>query len=87
MAAQWKTAHCTERVPELDTESSPTTVYRRKDFEQVPWETEGQDPIQIWKFQQQEISREEWDQMNSLTTQQTMQALNDLKADVAFLAL
>lgn len=87
MAAQWTTTHCTEKLPELDTESSPTTVYRRKDFKQVSWETEGQDPIQIWEFQQQEIPRGEWDQYNSTSTQQIMQTLNDLKADVAFLSI
>ncbi len=86
--AQWRTAHCTEKLPELDTASSPTTVYRRKDFKQVSWESMGEeDPVQMWEFQEQEIPREEWDQYNSTSTQQIMQTLNDLKADVAFLSL
>lgn len=88
MAKEWQKVHCMEKLPETDTESSPTTVYKRRNFKQITMENamDG-DPVQMWEFEQQEISREEWDQLTSLNTQQTMQTLNDLKADIAFLSL
>lgn len=88
MASTWKTVQCVERPDETDTKSSPTTVYQRKGFKQVQVENSmGGEPTTLWEYQERELTRAEWDNLNSLPTQTIMQAISDLQVDVALMGV
>lgn len=64
---EWREAYSgIEPKPEaIDTTSSPTTVYLRKDFEEVDvpsagMEEEGSEPTKQWKYQERTCTPEEY---------------------------
>ncbi len=89
MATKWRTLRCAVKLPETDETSSPSTVYQRRNFKQVQEQDEmgGGQPYQLWEFEERQLTRAEWDAMSSPAQQLTMQTLNDLKADIAFIGL
>lgn len=84
----WHKVHDSRKIrpPELDTTSSATTVYQRRDIHQETQETE-QGPITEWVYEQTEYTREEYEAMTSPATKAIMQAVSGLELSVAELAL
>lgn len=64
---EWKkqTGTQEERPAEVDRESSPTTVYLRRDIEQVqrPATDESGAEVTEWKYEEQELTVDEYEQM------------------------
>lgn len=88
----WRTVHDSRitRPPELDTTSSATTVYERRNIRQEAVADamgENAETVMQWVYEQREYTREEWAAMNSPATQTIMQAISDLELSVALLAL
>lgn len=74
--------------PEVDTTSSATTVYERRNIRQETVEdamTGGS--VAQWVYEQREYSREEWATMNSPAMRTIMQAISDVELSVALLSL
>ena len=66
----------TERPSEVDTTSSATTVYERRNIQQetIKDEMSGESVTQ-WVYEQREYTREEWAAMHSPAMQTVMQAI------------
>lgn len=66
---EWKIQQGTqpERPEEIDTSSSPTTVYLRRNIEQVQREAEGESEggasVMEWQYEEKEMTTEEYRQM------------------------
>lgn len=80
-----------EQPAAIDTTSSATTVYERKNIrrETVTMEMGGGDPVQIteWVYEQREYTQEEYAAMHSPATQTIMQAISDLELSVAMIGI
>lgn len=80
----------TERPATIDTTSSTSTVYERKNIHQ---ETFAEDmggkvrEVTEWVYEQREYTQEEYASMNSPTTQIIMQAISDVELSVAMIGL
>lgn len=71
-----------EKPAELDTTSSPTTVYKRRNIHKKTMPSMGgEEETSYWEYEQAEMTREEWQHM------ETMQAINDVAADIAMISL
>ncbi len=80
----------TEEPAALDTTSSATTVYERRNIRQETQthETDGQTvEITEWVYEQREYTREEYSALESPSTQAIMQALSEIELSVAELSL
>lgn len=81
----------TTRPSEVDTTSSATTVYERRNIEQeiVEVDTGEKKPVKVtqWVYEQREYTKEEWAAMNSPAMQTIMQAISDMELSVALLSL
>jgi len=79
-----------EQPAAIDTTSSATTVYERKNIRQEATTMEmGGDPVQImeWVYEQREYTQEEYAAMHSPATQTIMQAISDLELSVAMIGI
>ena len=79
-----------ERPADIDTTSSATTVYERRNIRQEACAMEmGGDPVQIteWVYEQREYTQEEYAAMHSPATQTIMQAISDLELSVAMIGI
>lgn len=62
----WKTATGTqpERPAEVDRESSPTTVYLRKNIRQVEQKEEDSgETVKVWQYEERELTVTEYENM------------------------
>lgn len=87
---KWYEVHDTraERPQELDTATSATTVYERRNIRQETTEDAGTgESLTQWVYEQREYTREEWAAVNSPATQAIMQAISALELSVAEIAL
>ena len=80
----WYKAQSTEKPEEYDLKSSPTTVYQRKEIEQVAVEhTDGEGTSLIWEYMERQLTREEYDafqaELESPATQMIMQTLSAIE--------
>lgn len=78
----------TEEPATIDTTSSETTVYERRNIRQETREEEmgGETiPITEWVYEQREYSREEYAMMLSPAIQGVQQALSDIELAIAML--
>lgn len=90
----WKEVHDSraEEPAVLDTTSSPTTVYERRNIRQETREVQGPGDgeavtVTEWVYDQREYTAEEYAQMTSPATKAIMQAVSGLELSVAELAL
>ena len=52
-----------ERPEELDTTSSPTTVYQRRNIQEVEIKTEDEQTVTEWQYEEKELTIEEYKNM------------------------
>ena len=88
----WKTVHDGAEVQPsaIDTTSSATTVYERKNIRQETRSVGIGDTdatVTEWVYEQREYTREEYAQMHSPATQSIMQAISDLELSVAMIGV
>ena len=77
-----------EKPPQLDTTSSRTTVYERRNIHQEAHneETAGEHcPVTEWVYEQREFTRKEYDEMQSPATKSVMQTLSGLELSLAMM--
>lgn len=84
----WKEVHDSraEQPAVLDTSSSPTTVYERRNIRQETREvTMGEETQEVteWVYEQRELSAAEYAEMTSPATKAIMQAISDVELKVA----
>ena len=84
----WKEVHDSraEQPAVLDTSSSPSTVYERRNIRQETKEvTMGEETQEVteWVYEQREISAAEYAEMTSPATKAIMQAISDVELKVA----
>lgn len=84
----WKEVHDSraEQPAVLDTSSSPTTVYERRNICQETREvTMGEETQEVteWVYEQRELSAAEYADMTSPATKAIMQAISDVELKVA----
>ena len=62
---QWTISQCgyNDKPSELDTTSSPTTVYERRNFKEitVPAIEEGEEETKMWEYEERTFTKEEYD--------------------------
>ena len=88
----WKTVHDGAAVQPavIDTTSSETTVYERKNIRQEERSVglgDNAATVTEWVYEQREYTREEYAQMHSPATQSIMQAISDLELSVAMIGV
>lgn len=88
----WKTVHDGAEVQPaaIDTTSSETTVYERKNIRQETRSVGIGDTdatVTEWVYEQREYTREEYAQTHSPATQSIMQAISDLELSVAMIGV
>ena len=79
-----------EQPAAIDTTSSATTVYERKNIRQERRTMDmGGEPVEIteWVYEQREYTQEEYAAMCSPATQTIMQAISDLELSVAMIGI
>lgn len=89
---EWREVHDSrmEKPALLDTTSSKTTVYERRNVRQeTREETMGGETVSVteWVYEQREYTAAEYAQMTSPATRAIMQAVSGLELSVAELAL
>ncbi len=87
---EWHEVHDTrkDRPEELDTTSSSTTVYERRNIRQETREREdGGKAVTEWVYDQREYTAEEYAELHSPAIQNIMQAVSGLELAVAELGL
>ena len=74
MTNEWKTVYCgyDNKPAELDTTSSSTTVYERRNFEEViiksPMGEDGEEKeIKQWKYEERTYSKEQYELIKAVT--------------------
>ena len=80
----------TEQPAAIDTTSSATTVYERKNIRRETYTMDtGGEPVEIteWVYEQREYTQEEYAAMHSPATQTIMQAISDLELSVAMIGI
>lgn len=80
----WYKAQSTEKPEEYDLKSSPTTVYQRKEIEQITVDRmDGEGTSLIWEYMERQLTREEYDafqaELESPATQMIMQTLSAIE--------
>ena len=88
----WKTVHDGAEIQPaaIDTTSSETTVYERKNIRQEERSVglgDNAATVTEWVYEQREYTREEYAQMHSPATQSIMQAISDLELSVAMIGV
>lgn len=76
----WKTVHDSrpDRPPELDTTSSKSTVYVRRNIRQETVQSgTGEESVQQWVYEQMTYTQAEYADLMSPTMQHLMQGIND----------
>lgn len=65
----WRRSYADQKPEALDFTSSPTTVYERKDFEEieVPSMMEGEEPRTQWTYLEKTYTRDEYYQIKAIT--------------------
>lgn len=86
----WKTVHDSAEVQPaaIDTTSSETTVYERKNIRQETRSADTGDTdatVTEWAYEQREYTREEYAMMLSPAIQGVQQALSDIELAIAML--
>ena len=66
---QWIVSQCgyNDKPSALDTTSSPTTVYERRNFKEiiVPAVEEGEEDTTMWEYEERTYTKEEYDMITS----------------------
>ena len=67
----WIISQCgyNDKPAALDTTSSPTTVYERRNFKEVtvPAIEEGEEPTVMWEYEERTFTKEEYDMITATT--------------------
>ena len=68
MQITWKEVTGTQpnQPAELDATSSPSTVYLRRNIRQTEI-TSGEETIQVWKYEEAQLSKEEYEEYKELS--------------------
>ena len=87
----WKEVHSTGAQPsEIDTTSSSTTVYERRNIRQEERSVGTGDTavtVTEWVCEQREYTQEEYAQMHSPATQAIMQAISDMELNITSIVI
>lgn len=80
----WKTVHDSrpDRPPELDTTSSESTVYLRRNIQEERIELDDDMTMDGWTYEQMTYTKEEYDLLTGPATQATMQGITEQTATV-----
>lgn len=85
---KWKTVRgsMTEEPKAIDMTTSPTTVYERKNIAKVTVEDDENGSVEMWEYEERQMTIEEYEQMqNALETpamQTIMQAISSIELAV-----
>ena len=83
----WKEVHSTGAQPsEIDTTSSSTTVYERRNIRQEE-RSVGTGDTAVTVTEQREYTQEEYAQMHSPATQAIMQAISDMELNITSIVI
>ena len=81
----WRISQCgyNDKPSEYDTTSSPTTVYQRRNIEEVtvPAVEEGKEDTKMWQYEERTYTREEWDMLNAMSETINFKHDNDIIDD------
>ena len=79
----WKTVEGTqEEKPEaVDTKSSPSRVYLRRNITQVTITPEYGETVKVWRYEEAELTREEYAEYEKLLDELNSPAMEQLKQD------
>lgn len=71
----------------IDTTSSSTTVYERRNIRKVetPSEEEGVGPDVSWEYEERSYTIDEYAQLSSPTTKMLMQQMSEIELNIAML--
>ena len=86
----WKTVHstATEKPSALDTTSSSSTVYERKNIEQeTTTDPYTEQEITQWKYEERTYTKQEYELLTGPMMQTIMQNLSDMEVDIMSLSL
>lgn len=79
----WKVSYSPYSAPKpaaLDTTSSPTTVYERKDFEVVTHKgTEGEEDTKEWKYLERSYGKDEYNLISMTAEKVEIRHENDIR--------
>ena len=83
----WKTVHGENAPLELDTVSSVTTVYQRRNIhEYYPVGPEGEtSTTPAWEYEERTMTQEEYAMLQSPMMRTLMQTMSDLEVQIAML--
>lgn len=84
---EWKRVRGSVRPAELDTTSSSSTVYMRRNIEEVT----TKDPVDgredtIFEYDERTMSKEEYNMTNSYAIKNVMQTISELEVQIAELS-
>lgn len=88
---QWQKVFGTqaEKPAELDTASSPTTVYQRRNIKAAVHEDGQGQQVQGWEYEERQLGADEYERLlaeeESPATQAIMQAISDVQLTLAFM--
>lgn len=78
----------TEQPPAIDTTSSTTTVYERRNIRQETRQEQfgAGDPVEVteWVYEQREYTAAEYESLTSPATKAIMQAMSEMELSIAY---
>lgn len=86
----WITVHDgrTEEPPTIDTTSSATTVYERRNIRQETWQEQfgAGEAVEVteWVYEQREYTTAEYESLTSPATKAIMQAMSEMELAIAY---
>lgn len=85
----WKTVQGSQaqQPREIDTTTSAVVVYQRKNIKLITIENDDGTTTEMWQYEEREMTRPEWEALNSPAMQTIMQAISDVELSIAMLAL
>lgn len=85
----WKTVQGSqaERPSEIDTTTSAAVVYLRKNIQRITIEDLDGERTELWQYEELEMPRQEWQELNSPAMQTIMQAISDMELSITMLTL
>ena len=79
---EWHEVLGDTKPPELDTSSSPTTVYQRRNIQEETTESMGQDGVKCFRYEERELTLDEYQAMKTPAIEKIMQAISDTELNL-----
>lgn len=83
---EWHEVLGDTKPPELDTSSSPTTVYQRRNIQEDTIESMGQDGeikiVKCFSYEERELTLDEYQAMKTPAIEKIMQAISDTELNL-----